>query len=266
MHILYKIVARKKEEVEIAKRNYSISSLENNSFFKREVISAKQNIRRPELSGVIAEFKRRSPSKPTINLTAKVSEIIPQYTTAKASALSVLTDAHFFGGHTDDLLTARDHSDLPILRKDFIIDEYQLIESKAHGADLILLIARILDPSTLSSFTQTARDLGLEVLVEIHNEDELKKITTLPDIVGINNRDLDTFQVDYTRSKRLLEQLPTEVCKISESGITDEKVMLDLFHAGFEGFLIGERFMASDDPGESCQRFISNYLSLKAES
>lgn len=266
MHILDKIVAHKREEVALRRDNCSIKNLETLSFFNRECLSAKANIKNEQLSGVIAEFKRRSPSKPSINLAAQVPQIIPHYENAKASAISVLTDNHFFGGKTQDLLSARDHCELPLLRKDFIVDEYQIIESKANGADLILLIARILDTSTLAHFTQTAKDLGLEVLVEIHNQEELEKIQTLPDIVGINNRDLDTFKVDYQRSKKLLNQLPNEVCKISESGISQEGVMLDLHQAGFEGFLIGERFMASKDPGKSCHEFIANYLSLKAKS
>ncbi len=266
MHILDKIVAHKKKEIAVLKQETSMSTLEQSPLFKRTVHSAKASIISNQLSGVIAEFKRRSPSKPTINLSAKVDQIIPKYARAKASAISVLTDAHFFGGNPIDLINARKHCELALLRKDFIVDEYQIVESKAIGADLILLIARILDSATLQHFTQTAKKLGLEVLVEIHNQEELEKIKCLPDIIGINNRDLDTFTVDYSRSKALLSQLPLGVCKISESGITNESVMLDLSQAGFDGFLIGERFMATPNPGESCQNFISNFLDLKTVS
>ena len=265
MHILDKIVAYKKEEVAKAKVIRPISVLEKSSHFGRTCHSLKASIINPLHSGVIAEFKRKSPSKSDINLTASGTDVTIGYQNAKASGISILTDEHFFGGKNEFLESARSHINLPLLRKDFIIDEYQIIEAKAIGADAVLLIARILTHNDMNHLSKMARSLGLEVLVEIHNEQELEKIPTQLDVIGINNRDLDTFKVDYHNSITLLEQLPAALCKISESGIHDVDTMLMLWKKGFDGFLIGESFMSKPDPGTAALSMLTKFMQLRSE-
>lgn len=257
MHILDKIVNHKKIEVEDRKSSISISELESSSNFSRDTSSLSKNLKESP-TGIISEFKRRSPSKPTINLEAKVSEIVTHYTQAGVSGISVLTDEHFFGGHNNDLTDARRIVDTPLLRKEFIIDEYQILEAKSIGADAILLITEILTTEEVSSFAALAKSLGLDTLLEIHTIEQLDKYNTNIDIVGVNNRDLTQFTVDPMHSVRLFEYLPSEVTKISESGIHDPETILMLRETGFDGFLIGERFMKTMDPGKACQEFIQD--------
>ncbi len=269
MHILDEIVAYKKEEVAKAKIIKPISALEKGFYFDRSCHSLKASICDPSLSGVIAEFKRKSPSKSDINLTASITDVTLGYQNAKASGISILTDEHFFGGKKEFLKTTRSQVGVPVLRKDFIIDEYQIIEAKAIGADAILLIARILTSKEMNHLSQLARSIGLEVLVEIHNEEELQKIPTQLDVIGINNRDLDTFKVDYHNSIQLLGQLPPALCKISESGIHNVDTMLMLWENGFDGFLIGESFMSKSDPGAAASSILTSFTeqrSLRDES
>jgi indole-3-glycerol phosphate synthase len=255
MNILDKIVEQKKLEVAARKKETPIAALEKSEGLKREVLSLKQALLREDATGIIAEFKRRSPSKGLINGTADVVDVTRGYANGGASALSVLTDETFFGGSADDLRKARINA-VPILRKDFIIDAYQLLEARAMGADVILLIAACLSPADVKRLASAAKSLGLEVLLEIHSEDELKHICGDCDVVGVNNRDLKTFTVDINTSLSLAEKIGSRV-KISESGISDVKNIELLRAAGFNGFLIGENFMKQDDPAIAFASFVN---------
>lgn len=263
MNILDKIVIRKKEEVAQAKTDKPINTLEASSYFSRTTYSFKEFLLNPERTGIIAEFKRSSPSKGLINGKASVAEVTQGYAAAGASALSVLTDQDFFGGSYADLAVARENNEIPVLRKDFIIDEYQIIESKAMGADIILLIAAILTPAQISSFAKQAKNLGLNVLLEVHSREELQRsITGNLDAIGVNNRNLGDFSVDIQNSFNLVDEIPAEVMKISESAISDPSIIKELKQAGFNGFLIGENFMKTDDPAAAMQRFVSELRSV----
>ena len=261
MNILEEIAAQKREEVEILKQEIPVASLKLLPHFKRKCFSLRENLINSS-TGIIAEFKRRSPSHPEINLTAEVKEITAGYQNAGASGISVLTDVEFFGGSLDDLMLARETVDLPLLRKDFMVDEYQLYEAKATGADVILLIAAILKPKEVKSLSEKARELGMEVLLEVHDEEELKNnIFDTVDMIGVNNRNLKTFEVDLQTSKNLADKIPSRFVKISESGISDTAAILELQKSGFQGFLIGGNFMKTEDPGRSAAEFISELKS-----
>lgn len=208
-------------------------------------------------SGIIAEFKRRSPSKGWIKENAQADIIPPAYEAAGASALSILTDEKFFGGNLKDIRTVRSKVQLPILRKDFIIDEYQLYQARIVGADAILLIAAALRKEQCRMLAAKAHELGLEVLLEIHNEQELEYIEDNIDMVGVNNRNLGTFHTDVENSFRLAEKLPKEILLVSESGISSPQTVRQLRAAGFRGFLIGENFMKAPQPGDALKEFIS---------
>jgi len=263
MNILDKIVIRKKEEVAQAKSNKPINTLEASSYFSRTPYSFKAFLLNPERTGIIAEFKRSSPSKGLINGQASVAEVTKGYAAAGASALSVLTDQDFFGGSYADLAVARENNKIPVLRKDFIIDEYQIIESKAMGADIILLIAAILSPKQISDFAKQAKSLGLNVLLEVHSREELQRsLADNIDAIGVNNRNLGDFSVDIQNSFNLVNEIPNEVMKISESAISDPAIIARLKKAGFNGFLIGENFMKTDDPAAAMQRFVSELRSV----
>jgi len=261
MHILDKIVAYKKEEVARQKLFVSTKELENRFYFDQEVPSLKAAILSKADGGVIAEFKKKSPSKKNINLFASVSEVTTAYAAADVAGISVLTDNHFFGGAQIDLLEARKAVAIPLLRKEFIVESDQLVEGKALCGASILLIARILTKNEMRDFTKQAHDLGLEVLVEIHNQRELDNCPPAMDIIGVNNRNLDTFEVDYNNSIHLKNQLPGTLCRISESGILDTATMVMLRREGFDGFLVGERFMRSENPGLACKNFLEAYRS-----
>jgi indole-3-glycerol phosphate synthase len=256
MNILDKIVAQKKLEVIEKKALYPIPLLEKSTFFSSKTVSLSHYIKREDKSGIIAEFKRRSPSKPAINLYSSVEEVSIAYMQAGASALSILTDTTFFGGRSEDLTAARKFNFCPILRKDFIIDEYQVIEARSIGADAILLIAEILTKESVKRLSDLAHSLGLEVLLEIHSEKQLNKYVEGIQLIGVNNRDLDTFKTDIQFSKQLIHRLPSETTKVSESGIHDASVVKELKALGYDGFLIGERFMSNDNPGEACMQLI----------
>ncbi|PWS31075.1 indole-3-glycerol phosphate synthase TrpC [Pedobacter paludis] len=257
MNILDKIVLRKKEEVADVKRLVSIQDLERAEHFKRMPYSFKEFLLAEDRTGIIAEFKRRSPSKGLINGVADVAEVTQDYNNAGASALSVLTDVDFFGGKADDLISARAVNKIPILRKDFMIDEYQILEAKAWGADIILLIASILTPKQINDFGKFAHDLGLNVLLEVHNLEELERsISPNLDAIGVNNRNLGDFTVNIQTSFDLVNRIPNEFLKISESAISDPAVIRELKTAGFNGFLIGENFMKTENPGEAIKEFI----------
>lgn len=255
MNILNKIVEFKKGEVARNKNLISITELEQQEYFNRKTFSFKYFLLDETKTGIIAEFKRRSPSKGIINDKADVLDVTTAYTKHGASCLSILTDMEFFGGSADDLRKARVNN-IPILRKDFIIDEYQLIEAKAMGADVILLIAACLIPDRVKELAFFAKSLNMEVLLEIHTEQELHHICNDVDFVGVNNRDLKTFSVDVNRSIELSKQIPAEKIKIAESGIDDIGTIKIFKDAGFKGFLIGEKFMKEPDPGIAFEQFV----------
>ena len=255
MNILETIIVKKKIEVEKRKRTKTISELEEMVFFKNKTFSFKEFLLRKDNTGIIAEFKRRSPSKGIINNCSFTADVTKDYAKYGASAVSVLTDEEFFGGSLKDLVEARVNN-IPILRKDFIIDEYQIIESKSHGADIILLIAACLSKEEIKKFSALAKNLDLNVLLEIHNENELEHICDDVDVVGINNRDLKTFKVDLNHSIELCKKIPSDKIKISESGIDDVKTIKYLKQNGFSGFLIGEKFMKEKNPGKAFADFV----------
>jgi len=259
MNILDQIVSRKKEEVAIAKQKVAVSALESLAGFARTPYRFKDFLLDKSRTGIIAEFKRRSPSKGLINGTADVAEVTKAYNLAGASALSVLTDADFFGGNAHDLSQARSANDIPILRKDFMIDEYQILEAKAWGADIILLIASILTPQEISTFGKFAQSLGLNVLLEVHNQEELERsICPHLDAIGVNNRNLGDFTVNIQTSFDLVDRIPNEFLKISESAIDNPEVIKDLKKVGYHGFLIGESFMKTKDPGLAIRTFVKS--------
>ena len=256
MTILDKIVERKRIEVEQAREKISIDDLKQKCFFHRETISISERIKAEGSSGIIAEFKRHSPSKKWINQYADPVEIVKAYEVAGVAASSILTDTDFFKGSLEDLKRVRTAVNIPLLRKDFMIDEYQFYEAKAYGADAVLLIAAVLTPKEVIAFTDLAHELGLEVLLELHGEDEMGHVYEQVDMVGINNRDLKTFEVDVERSARMVSQLNVKFVKIAESGIDSPKTINYFRGVGFDGFLIGENFMKSDNPGLACKSFI----------
>ena len=255
MNILDKIIAHKKIEVANAKAAVPVAELVKSSLYTRPTFSLKKFLLDETKTGIIAEFKRRSPSKGVINDTADVTIVTTAYTTHGASCLSVLTDENFFGGAADDLKKARINN-IPILRKDFMIDEYQITEARAMGADVILLIAACLTPARVAELAAFAKNLQLEVLLEIHTEAELQHICSDTEIVGINNRNLKTFTVDINRSIELSKKIPADKIKIAESGISDVETICTLRQAGFKGFLIGESFMTQPDPSIAFARFV----------
>lgn len=266
MTILDEIVAYKKKEVEERASTHPIKLLEQSLYFKSDCVSMKKYIQRSDKSGIIAEYKRQSPSKGIINAYADVEKVTIGYMQAGASALSVLTDTHFFGGKNEDLTIARKFNYCPILRKDFTISEYQIIEAKSIGADAILLIAAILTKEEIVQFTQVAHNLGLEVLLEVHTQEELEKYNPEIQLVGINNRNLNTFEVDFDNSIRLAQALPTSTVKVAESGISDPKNIIELKKHGFDGFLIGENFMKTAEPEIEAKKFIKTIKELEKES
>ena len=261
MNILDKIIAHKQIEVANAKEKIPVDELMRSEFFNRPTFSLKQFLLDETKTGIIAEFKRRSPSKGIINDTADVAEVTAGYTLHGASCLSVLTDEHFFGGAASDLKKARVNN-IPILCKDFMIDEYQVIEARAMGADVILLIAACLTPARVKELASFAKHLQMEVLLEIHTEEELQHICAEAEIVGVNNRDLKTFTVDISRSVELSKKIPADKIKIAESGISDVETICILRRAGFKGFLIGENFMKQPDPTIAFASFVQQ---LKAK-
>ncbi len=263
MSILKEIVEFKRIEVGKAKAFYPTKLLEESIYFESPCLPLSDYIKRKDKSGIIAEFKRRSPSKGAINLYASPEKVSIGYMQAGASAISVLTDEYFFGGSKEDLKTIRKYNFCPILRKEFIIDEYQIIEAKSIGADAILLIASILSEEEITRFTKLAKSLGLEILFEVHDESEIMKYNDEIDLIGVNNRNLNTFVTDFNYSKKIFEKLPEGAVKISESGINNPEVILDLKKTGFDGFLIGEYFMANGDPASNCHKFIQKIKELE---
>ncbi|MFW6290286.1 MAG: indole-3-glycerol phosphate synthase TrpC, partial [Mariniphaga sp.] len=252
----------KYKEVEERKSLYPLKLLERSIYYPTKPVSLKNYLLRQDKSGIIAEFKRKSPSKGMINAYADVEKVTVGYMQAGASALSVLTDQEYFGGKSEDLTTARKFNYCPILRKDFMVDEYQVIEAKSIGADVILLIAAALDKDMVCQLARLAKSLGMEVLFEIHHEEELEKLCPEIDIVGVNNRNLKTFEVDINTSVDLSSIIPDDFLKISESGISKPETIVNLKKHGFQGFLMGESFMKTSRPHEACQLFIKKLNSL----
>lgn len=256
INILNKIARHKLLELGEAKRKVPLEKLQQLKFYKRTCLSAKQSIAQSH-NGIIAEFKRKSPSQPNINLGAKVEQVIKDYSDNAAAAISILTDQKYFGGSFNFLEQAR-NNDTPLLCKEFIIDSYQIHQAKAHGADFILLIAALLSKAQIREFTKIAKDLGLEVLLEFHAGEEFEKLIDDVDLVGINNRDLKTFEVNLQHSITMRNRLPEERLVIAESGIHSVEDYKLLKQNGFDGFLIGEYFMKQENPGQALKHFIQS--------
>ncbi|NOY94930.1 MAG: indole-3-glycerol phosphate synthase TrpC [Chlorobi bacterium] len=258
MAILDKIIETKRVEVKNLKKITSIRELCQIPMYSRRCNSLVKSLLSSNASGIIAEFKQKSPSKGVINESGFVEEVTKGYVAAGASGLSVLTDFEYFGGNMVNLVKAREaNPGTPLLRKDFMVDPIQIYEAKAYGADVILLIAACLESNQLKELAQTAKEIGLEVLVEVHNEQELGKIEGKVDLIGVNNRNLKTFEVDIETSIRLSTLIPESVVKISESGLSEAKSIVHLRENGFDGFLIGETFMKTSNPAKACNEFIS---------
>lgn len=260
MNILETIIEQKKIEVADRKQQTPVVVLEQMEWFSKIPFSLRKFLLDGNKTGIIAEFKRKSPSKGWINADADTGAVTTAYTQHGASGLSVLTDEKFFGGSLDDLKKARINN-IPVLRKDFIVDTYQVLEAKAVGADVILLIAANLTPRQVKILASTAKNLGLEVLLEIHNEEELEHICDEVDIVGVNNRNLKTFEVSIETSVYLAGLIPADKIKISESGISDAKTIQELKKYDYKGFLIGENFMKAPDPAIAFAAFVEQLKS-----
>ncbi len=257
MNILETIIKHKKLEVTEREKIVSQALLMQTKHFNRKCFSLIESLTKTNTTGIIAEFKRKSPSKGFINEHADVVEVTRGYTQAGAACLSVLTDINFFGGSTADLVAARINN-IPILRKDFIIDQYQITEAKAMGADVVLLIAACLTPAEVQSLAKYAVSIGLEVLLELHDETELAHICDETILVGINNRNLKDFKVDIDASLRMATLITNDKIKIAESGISAVSMIHTFKNAGFKGFLIGEMFMKEANPALAFNNFVQN--------
>lgn len=264
MNVLDKIVQTKKDEVAYQKSMMTIDDFVKSAYFDRTCISTTKKLIEAEPYGIISEFKRKSPSKGVINDQLDVAEVAKGYCESGAAAVSILTDQQYFGGSIEDLQRARKHMSCPVLRKDFIIDEFQIYKTKAIGADLMLLIAAILTREEIVRFTDLAHQLGLEVLLEIHNQEEFDtRYYEEVDILGVNNRDLKRFRTTIQNSIDLAKILPKDQLKISESGISSTREMDILVQEGYKGFLIGEQFMKSNDPAGELKTFMKKQLAKR---
>jgi indole-3-glycerol phosphate synthase len=261
VHILDEIAQFKTRLLDYKKQVVSLKELENRPMFSRECFKLTDFLSHSPY-GIIAEHKRRSPSKPHLNFKTDIFKVAEGYQEAGVSGMSVLTEQKYFGGSLEDLLLARASAKIPLLRKDFMVDEYQIIESKAHGADVILLIAACLTPNQVKMFSILARQLGMQSILEVHNQSELDSyICDTVDVIGVNNRNLKTFEVNLDTSYRLLDRIPKDFLKISESGISKTEELINLKKAGFDGFLLGETFMKTDNPGLKAKAFIEDLIS-----
>jgi indole-3-glycerol phosphate synthase len=258
MSVLDKIITTKRSEVAGRKRITTAVQLMEQPMFGRKTISLKERLRDSDPCGIIAEFKRKSPSRGIINDSVRITDVVSGYAEAGAAGISVLTDLSFFGGGLDDLEAARAAaSETPILRKEFIIDEYQVVEAKASGADVVLLIAEVLTAEEVAQFARVARDLDLEVILEMHHPGQLHKITEEVDMVGVNNRNLEDFSVDISTSLEISGKVPRDKIKISESGLDGPGTIFRLIDSGYKGFLVGEFFMKHTRPDDACARFVN---------
>ncbi|TXK51915.1 indole-3-glycerol phosphate synthase TrpC [Pontibacter qinzhouensis] len=263
MNVLEEIINFKYQEVADRKALFPVKLLEKSLYFETPCISLDHYLLRPDKSGIIAEIKRRSPSKGDINPYVSVERTSIGYMQAGASALSVLTDTPYFGGKNEDLMTARKFNYCPILRKDFTVDEYQIIEAKSIGADAILLIAAALQPARLKELASFARSLGLEVLLEVRDKEELDAaMNEFVTVVGVNNRNLKDFKTDIAASYDIAPYIPAGITKISESGLSKPETLVELREAGFNGFLIGETFMTTSRPERAAAEFIQAFRTL----
>ena len=263
MDILSQIVKNKRIEVDERKSLYPVKLLEKSIFFKTKPVSLKKYLLREDKDGIIAEFKTKSPSRGEINPYADIKKTSVGYMQAGASALSILTDKKYFGGSFKNLTVARKYNYCPILQKDFFIDEYQVIEAKSIGADAILLIASVLSKTKLRSMAKLAVSLNLEVLFEVHSATELLKLNESIEIIGVNNRNLKTFETNINQSIEIASEIPKGLIKVSESGIHNVSDILKLKANGFQGFLIGGNFMSSGNPAKACRGFISELSKCK---
>lgn len=264
MSILEEILVHKSKELAERREIIPIKSLEKSIYFNTPIVSMKKYLSREDKVGIIAEIKRSSPSQGLINSQIDVEQLSIAYMQAGASALSVLTDNKYFGGSTEDVQTARKFNYCPILRKEFIIDEYQLIEARSMGADCILLIASALPEKRCEELARFAHELGLEVLLEVHNKEELDShLSEDVDVVGVNNRNLHDFTTSINRSIALAEYIPDKFVKISESGIAKAKAIVDLKAHGFDGFLIGTYFMNHAHPELACAKLVREVKKLE---
>lgn len=262
MNILDKIIVDKKREVELKKNVVSVNQLEATDLFNSRTKSLSKVLANTNF-GIIAEHKRRSPSKSVINFNHNVEDVVLGYQNAGVCGISVLTDGKYFGGSLDDLILTKATVNIPVLRKEFIIDEYQILEAKAYGADVILLIAAVLTRDEIQHLSLFAQSLGLEVLLEVHNREELdKSIMPSLNMIGVNNRNLKTFEVNLNYSKELSQHIPKEFIKVSESGISSVEAVKELQQFGYQGFLMGEHFMKTDNPGNEAKLFIQKLLSV----
>lgn len=258
MTILDKIIEKKHIEVKEAKKRVTIADLEKMPWFARTPFPLQASMLDKARNGIIAEYKRASPSKGIINDDATVEEVVAGYQQAGVSAVSVLTDSAFFKGNLADLAAARAILQIPLLRKEFIIDEYQLVEAKAYGADIILLIAAVLTPLQVKTLASFAKSLGMSVLLEVHDRSELESnIVDSVDAIGVNNRNLNDFSVSLNHSLELVELIPNQFIKVSESGISNPATITSLRSVGFQGFLIGENFMKTANPAKAIQEFVT---------
>lgn len=258
MGLLEEIVSEKRREIERGLSEAPLEALQREAHYHRDCVSLAAALGAFGSSGVIAELKRKSPSRGEFNAHLSIADVSTGYVAAGAAALSILTDKRFFGGSADDVREARAINSCPILRKEFIIDSYQIHEAKAMGADAILLIARILEPEQLRSLARLAVSIGLEVLCEVHDELELgHALIDEIKLVGINSRNLDTLSIDRQAFERIGARIPEGKVRIAESGISDPNIVRDLRSRGFSGFLIGENFMKTNDPARACREFIS---------
>jgi indole-3-glycerol phosphate synthase len=265
MDILEKIVAAKRKEIEKYKPLSNIERFRKEGFFwEIQNRSLKQSLLKEGSTGIIAEFKRKSPSKGWFKTKElEVEHVVASYNSQGAAGISVLTDEEFFGGDLDDLIQTKVIADIPVLRKDFIVDEWQIAEAKAFGADVILLIAACLTPQQVKQLALFTKTIGLEVLLEVHNEEELEHICDEVDMVGVNNRNLKTFDVDINTSLELIGKIPSDKPAVAESGISKVETIVTLKKAGFKGFLIGETFMKEADPGKAFSEFVTELRSIE---
>lgn len=262
--ILDTIVAHKRKEIASRRELVPVKLLESSLYFRSQPLSLRQYLLRENGSGLIAEFKRKSPSKGWINQYAPVERTTLGYMQAGAAALSILTDAEFFGGKNEDLTTARRFNFCPILRKDFVVEEYQILEAKSIGADAVLLIAAVLTPAEINTLGHLARSLGLEVLLEVHDAEELARSANADavNLIGVNNRNLHDFSLSLDTSLELAAAIPSEFVKVSESGISTAKAIGQLREAGYRGFLLGEAFMRHARPERACAALVQELAAL----